>query len=192
MKPRVYILSRAPIFGLAKTRLAVDIGKVHTHRLYKSMIKKVIRRTQAPRWEVIISGTPLKSLGKVIEWRGMKQVLQARGTLSNKLYEIFLKQGPIVVIGTDCPQLNQKDIASAFKALKSYDAVFGPAEDGGFWLIGMNAPVKKDIFNNVRWSNKFTLNDILSNIGGSVFHLRQLIDIDDISSLKTVKKTSAW
>ena len=72
MKPRVYILSRAPIFGLAKTRLAADIGKVHAHRLYKSMIAKVIRRTQDPRWEVIISGTPSKSLGEVIEWRGMK------------------------------------------------------------------------------------------------------------------------
>ena len=62
MKPRVYILSRAPILGLAKTRLASDIGKVHAHRIYKGMIAKVIKRTHDPRWEVIISGTPSKKL----------------------------------------------------------------------------------------------------------------------------------
>jgi rSAM/selenodomain-associated transferase 1 len=190
MKPRVYILSRAPILGLAKTRLASDIGKVHAHRIYKGMIAKVIKRTHDPRWEVIISGTPSKSLGEVIEWQGIRQVSQARGTLSDKLNKIFRKKGPIVVIGTDCPQLNQKDIATAFKALKSYDTVFGPAEDGGFWLIGMNAPLKKDIFRNVRWSHKYTLSDILLNIEGSIFHLRKLTDIDDLNSLLSVKENS--
>ena len=91
MKPRVYILSRAPILGLAKTRLASDIGKVHAHRIYKGMIAKVIKRTHDPRWEVIISGTPSKSLGEVIEWQGIRQVSQARGTLSDKLNKIFRK-----------------------------------------------------------------------------------------------------
>ena len=108
----------------------------------------------------------------------------------NKLNKIFRKKGPIVVIGTDCPQLNQKDIAAAFKALKSYDTVLGPAEDGGFWLIGMNAPLKKDIFRNVRWSHKYTLSDVLLNIEGSIFHLRKLTDIDDLNSLLSVKENS--
>ena len=188
MKPRVYIFSRAPIFGLAKTRLAADIGKVHAHRIYKAMIAKVIKRTKDSRWEVIISGTPSKSLGEVIEWQGLGQVSQAKGTLSDKLNKIFRKKGPIVVIGTDCPQLNQKDIAAAFKALKSHDTVFGPAEDGGFWLIGMHAPLKKDIFSNVRWSDRNTLNDVLSNTEGSVFHLRKLTDIDDLNSLLSARK----
>ena len=91
MKPRVYIFSRAPIFGLAKTRLAADIGKVHAHRIYKGMIAKVIKRAIDSRWEVIISGTPSKSLGEVIEWQGLGQVSQAKGTLSDKLNKIFRK-----------------------------------------------------------------------------------------------------
>ncbi|WP_026941171.1 TIGR04282 family arsenosugar biosynthesis glycosyltransferase [Hellea balneolensis] len=190
MRPRLYIFAKAPAMGKAKTRLAADIGKVHAHRLYRAMLSKVIRQVQDPRWDTIVMATPKRAIGKVPEWDGVPQHPQASGSLSPRLLAAFNGRGPVVVIGTDCPQVMSSDIADGFDALKKHSAVFGPADDGGFWLMGMNGPVKPTIFDNVRWSHEDTLSDVEANIDGSVKHLRTLIDVDDLKALRALRSLS--
>ena len=190
MKPCLYIFAKAPAMGKAKTRLAADIGKVHAQRLYRAMLSKVIRRVQDPRWDTVIMITPGSARDRVPEWRGLPQIPQEPGSLSPRLAAAFTAKGPILVIGTDCPQVCRNDIADGFKALKSFPAVFGPADDGGFWLMGMRGPVKAGVFNNVRWSHEDTLSDIEANIDGSVHHLRTLIDVDDLKALRALRTLS--
>jgi len=108
--------------------------------------------------------------------RGFLRPLRERG-----------RKGPVIVIGTDCPQVTRNDIADGFEALKKYKAVFGPADDGGFWLMGMRGPVSAKVFEDVRWSHKDTLSDIERNIGGQVHHLRTLIDVDDLKALQALR-----
>lgn len=187
MRPRLYIYAKAPVMGRAKTRLAADIGQVQAHRLYCAMLSKVIRQVQDPRWDIIIMVNPAQAIGKVPAWRGLRQLPQVEGTLSPKLAQAFANKGPIIVIGTDCPQITRRDIAEGFKQLKRHKAVFGPAADGGFWLMGMNGPVKADIFDNVRWSHQDTLKDISTNIEGTIHHLRRLIDVDDLKALRALR-----
>lgn len=187
MRPRLYIFAKAPAMGKAKTRLAADIGRVHAHRLYRAMLSKVIRHVQDARWDTVIMATPKRAIGKVQEWEGLPQYLQARGSLSPRLLAAFDGRGPVIVIGTDCPQVTRSDIADGFKALRRHDAVFGPADDGGFWLMGMNTPVQPSIFDNVRWSHKDTLSDVEANIEGPVKHLRTLIDVDDLKALQALR-----
>lgn len=190
MRPRLYIFAKAPAMGKAKTRLAADIGKVHAHRLYRAMLSKVIRQVQDPRWETVIMATPERAIGQTPEWKGLPQCPQAKGSLSPRLLAAFKGRGPVIVVGTDCPQVTTSDIAKGFKALKSHAAVFGPADDGGFWLMGMNAPVKSSIFDNVRWSHEETLSDVEANLDGSVKHLRTLIDVDDLKALQSIRSLS--
>ena len=191
MKPRLFIFAKAPAIGKAKTRLAADIGKVHAHRLYRAMLAKVIRQVQDPRWETILMVTPRRALGQVPEWDGLPQIAQVNGSLSPRLMAAFKEKGPILVIGTDCPQVERNDIANGFKALRKNAAVFGPADDGGFWLMGLNGPVKPDVFDNVRWSHQDTLSDVEANIDGSVHHLRTLIDVDDLKALRALRSLSS-
>ena len=54
-------------------------------------------------------------------------------------------------------------------------------------MMGMNAPVRPKIFDNVRWSHEDTLSDIEANIDGSVHHLRTLIDVDDLKALRALR-----
>lgn len=190
MRPRLYIFAKAPAMGKAKTRLAADIGKVHAHRLYRAMLSKVIRRVQDPRWDTLIMITPASALGEVPEWQDLPQIPQVNGSLSPRLAAAFTAKGPTLVIGTDCPQVTRSDIAKGFKALKTYPAVFGPADDGGFWLMGMRGPVKAEVFENVRWSHEDTLSDIQANINGAVHHLRTLIDVDDLKALQALRAMS--
>jgi glycosyltransferase A (GT-A) superfamily protein (DUF2064 family) len=96
-----------------------------------------------------------------------------------------LPPGPIVIVGTDIPDIAASDVARAFRELGRRDAVFGPATDGGYWLVGMRRrPHFLDFFANVRWSTEHALADTLSNLAGKdVTLLRTLSDIDDGSSL---------
>ncbi|MEP3890644.1 MAG: TIGR04282 family arsenosugar biosynthesis glycosyltransferase [Hellea sp.] len=190
MRPQLYIFAKAPMMSKAKTRLAADIGKVHAHRLYRAMLSKVIRQVQDPRWDTVIMITPTSALGRVPEWQGLPQIPQARGSLSPRLAAAFTAKGPSLVIGTDCPQVTRSDIADGFTALKTHPVVFGPADDGGFWLMGMTGPVRADVFDNVRWSHEDTLSDVEANIKGKVHHLRTLIDVDDLKALQALRALS--
>ena len=188
MIPTLYIIAKAPIMGKAKTRLAADIGVVHAKRIYRQMMSQIIRNVQDPRWETVLAVTPPAALGQVPEWDGLPQIAQVSGSLSPRLAQVFSGRGPTVVIGTDCPQVTSNDIAQAFQALKSSPAVFGPASDGGFWLMGAHAPLRPQIFDNIRWSHEQTLSDMRAKFG-DVTVLRTLTDVDDLAALKQSKLT---
>ena len=97
-----------------------------------------------------------------------------------------LPPGPVVIIGTDIPEISGRHITRAFSSLGSNDAVLGPCDDGGYWLVGMRrTPRVLDIFADVRWSSAQTLSDTLSNLEGkSVAMLEQLSDVDDGESYR--------
>jgi len=187
VKPRLYVMAKAPVLGQAKSRLAKDIGKVHAHRIYRAMMNRILREVQDPRWETVLAVTPPRSLGRVPDWDRFPQIAQSGGSLSPRLAMLFEDKGPTMAIGTDCPQIRARDIAAGFAALRSHKAVFGPAEDGGFWLIALNGPVDPRTFDDVRWSNAQTLADMRNKTGKPVKLLRTLTDVDDAASLQAVR-----
>jgi glycosyltransferase A (GT-A) superfamily protein (DUF2064 family) len=97
-----------------------------------------------------------------------------------------LPPGPVVIIGTDIPEIGTRHIAQAFRKLGSNDAVLGPCDDGGYWLVGQRrTPRVLDIFANVRWSSAHTLEDTLANLAGArVAMLEHLGDVDDGTSYR--------
>jgi uncharacterized protein len=90
--------------------------------------------------------------------------------------------GPAVLVGSDIPALSADHIAAAFRLLGSHDLVFGPAADGGFWLVGARrCPVLPPLFGPVRWSGRHALADVLSNLPRRVSagFAARLDDVDD-------------
>jgi glycosyltransferase A (GT-A) superfamily protein (DUF2064 family) len=82
-----------------------------------------------------------------------------------------------VLIGTDVPGATAATVARAFRLLGSHDAVFGPATDGGYWLVGLRG--RPPPFDRVRWSTRHALADTLGNLHGArVALLAPLDDID--------------
>ncbi|WP_293205050.1 DUF2064 domain-containing protein, partial [Parvibaculum sp.] len=106
------------------------------------------------------------------------------GDLGHRMGRLFrdLPPGPVVIIGADIPGIERHHIAEAFAALGNHDAAIGPAEDGGYWLIGLKRrPRVAEIFHGVRWSSEHAMKDTLKNIRGqnmSVATLPRLPDID--------------
>jgi len=190
-RPTLYIFAKAPIMGRAKTRLARDIGPAHAKRLYRAMTGQVLRQVQDARWDTVLAITPPSALGAVPDWQGIAQIPQVSGSLSPRLAAVFARKGPTLVIGTDCPQVTASDIAAGFQALRNNAAVFGPADDGGFWLMGTNGPLRPTVFNHVRWSHEDTLADIKARIDGDIAVLRTLTDVDDLKALQAYRRSAS-
>lgn len=191
MRPELYIFAKKPGMGAAKTRLARDIGVTHSQRINRAMSAQVLRHVTDPRWDTSLYVAPARAVGTVPAWDGMAQRAQPKGSLSPRLAEVFSgAKRPVLVIGTDCPQVSVRDIADALKALRTAPFVFGPASDGGFWLMGAVAPLKPGVFEGVRWSSEYTLRDLESRLRGGVAKLRTLTDVDDGEGLAVWKQSA--
>jgi len=91
-------------------------------------------------------------------------------------------RGPVVLVGSDIPAIETRHIAAAFRLLGAHDLVFGPAADGGFWLVGARRrPRLPPLFEKVRWSSPHALADTLARVPGKVTvgFVESLEDVDD-------------
>ena len=98
-----------------------------------------------------------------------------------------LPPGPVCIIGGDIPGITRAHLARAFSALGRHDAVFGPAPDGGFWLVGLKrvAHPPAGLFRNVRWSSPHALADSRASLGvARIALIDTLQDVDTVDDLR--------
>ncbi len=187
---RLIVFAKAPVIGGAKTRLAAGIGKVGAWRIYRAMTARVLRHLNDPRWRTVLTIAPDRAVTRRFPgvWpQHVARAGQGGGDLGARQARAFEGLGPVCVIGTDAPGVTRADIASAFAQLKRHDAVIGPAEDGGYWLLALNGPAPRGLFDGVRWSHDQTRADLegrLTAHGFTIARLRTLRDVDEAADLK--------
>jgi hypothetical protein len=169
------------MLGVGKTRLARDIGDVAALRFERQMLALLLRRLgRDRRWRLRIAVTPDRArLPSPIV-----TVPQGRGDLGERMRRALAapSPGPVVLVGADIPDLRPSHIAAAFRLLGRRDLVFGPAVDGGFWLVGARRrPRLPPLFGPVRWSGPHALADTLAALPRyfSVAFVDCLEDVDD-------------
>ncbi len=182
---------REPLLGRVKTRLAAEIGAAASLRFYRGVSGSLIRRLAYDRrWRAVLAVTPDRKACSRFWPRGVRRVAQGGGDLGARMERLLRGQGhrPVVLIGSDIPEVSAAHIAEAFRLLKRNEAVFGPAADGGFWLIGLNPlPHLPGLFDGVRWSTPHALGDTLNNLSDrKVAFAAALTDVDEISSYRRV------
>jgi rSAM/selenodomain-associated transferase 1 len=180
MRRSLILFVREPRLGAGKKRLARDIGAVAALRFERLMLARSLRRLgRDRRWTLVLAVTPDRAANR---WRGQCHVVtQGRGDLGERMRRALAASppGPAVLVGSDIPALTAAHIAAAFRLLGRHDAVFGPARDGGFWLVG--ARHRMPDFGAVRWSSPHALQDTLANLPKSlsVGFAATLDDVDD-------------
>ena len=190
MLPRHLVLfARRPHLGAVKRRLAADIGVTAAHGFYRRTLHDVAWRLgRDPRWKTWLAVTPDSAAGAAGQWPappGTAIIGQGAGDLGARMARPLhdFPPGPVVIVGSDIPEVEVGDIAAAFRALGNNDLVFGPAVDGGYWLVGARRrPVApRNLFADVRWSSEHALADTLANIPGAcrVVMLAERSDVDD-------------
>ncbi len=173
MDRRLIIFAKAPRLGRAKTRLARDIGAVEATRFYRTQTARLLRRLGPdPRWRTHVAITPdtdRERVGRGLDpWpNDLIRMPQGRGGLGQRMERALGAGGPgqVVLIGSDIPEITAAHVARAFHALGGAQAVFGPAEDGGFWLVGLRGrALARGLFRNVRLSTPHALEDTLAKL----------------------------
>jgi uncharacterized protein len=189
MQRHLVIFARTPELGRVKRRLGRDIGLIAAARFYRSTLIKQIRHLSADRrWTTWLFVTPDNSLDHPI-WRGAA-VTQGQGDLGQRMLRPFrtLPPGHLVLVGSDIPAMRCNHIARAFTLLGRHDLVFGPASDGGFWLVGSRRtrPMPAALFDDVRWSSAHALSDVQARIPArySVALADILDDVDTADDLR--------
>jgi glycosyltransferase A (GT-A) superfamily protein (DUF2064 family) len=139
------------------------------------------------RWETTLAVTGDDLTNGRFWPANIRRRTQGRGHLGQRMQRVMeeMPPGPVVIIGTDIPTVSAAHVAEAFRVLGRCDAVFGPARDGGYWLVGLRRrPRLPCPFANVRWSSAQALADSLANlVGRSIAFLPVLADVDEAQDL---------
>jgi rSAM/selenodomain-associated transferase 1 len=190
-RPVVILFARAPRLGTVKSRLARGIGQRAALRFYMGTLAAVARPiARDRRWTTLLATTPG---GARARWdrfvpAATRRIAQPRGDLGRRMAGAMRPHCVAILAGSDVPGLRPADIAAAVRALGRADAVFGPAEDGGYWLVGMGPRRPARPFAGVRWSGEHALADTLANFRGRrVALLRRQPDVDTAEDLAALR-----
>ncbi len=187
LRNRLIVMARAPRWGVGKRRLAAGAGELAAWRFQRENLARLVRRLgRDPRWELTVAVTP--EGGRLPPGVADTPTRpQGGGDLGARMGRALRQAsaGPAVLIGADIPGIRSRHIAEAFRLLGRYDWVFGPAADGGYWLVGARRrPCLRLPFDGVRWSHPETLADTLDNFcGESVAFIETLADVDEAADL---------
>lgn len=181
---------KEPHPGRVKTRLGQDIGMIPAAWWFRHQALRLVRRVQDPRWQLVLAVSPDGIGVKSRVWpMQIARMPQGRGNLGNRMARVFAmdRPGPMCIIGADIPGIERTHIARAFRALGPSDAVFGPAPDGGYWLIGLKRmrAFSPQIFKDVRWSTKHALADTVATLPyARIAYVDTLHDVDKACDLR--------
>jgi len=181
------VIAKAPRIGRVKSRLARDIGVVGAWLFYRRTLARTLCVLGGEaRWSTWLAVAPETAVFDDGVWPkpGIRRIRQGDGDLGQRMARIMasLPPGPVIIVGADIPELSRDAIWQAFRGLGRADAVFGPATDGGYWLVGLKRrPALPKIFDGVRWSTADAFADTKANLppGRQAVEVETLNDIDD-------------
>lgn len=193
-RPRLIVMVKEPRPGRVKTRLGRAIGMVPAAWWFRHQTASLIRRLRDPRWRLELAVSPDREGLDSRVWPGdLPRRPQGGGNLGARMGRL-LRQGPpgaVLVIGGDIPGIRRRHIADAIRLLGTHDAVLGPAEDGGYWLIGLarrRAPPPM-MFHGVRWSSRHAMADTIATLSGHrIAQATMLADVDTAADLTRLRR----
>ena len=191
----IIVFTRYPVPGKVKTRLAAETSNEFACLFYKACAEYVfteLNKLKEKEYDIYIFGSDKLELQKIADWtdNSFYYSHQAGRDLGERMHnafdEIFNKSYKrVVILGTDLPEVNCELMQDAFLALNDNDCVIGPANDGGYYLLGFKWKAI-DLFSNVKWSSESVFNDTISKIkyySTDYCTLKELNDIDNKKDL---------
>ncbi|MEM0967242.1 MAG: TIGR04282 family arsenosugar biosynthesis glycosyltransferase [Verrucomicrobiota bacterium] len=193
-RPSILAFLKAPVAGTVKTRLAKEIGNEKALEAYRWLVERQL--SDLPRdWNLEIHYAPSNSLQLMREWLGSERfyIPQCEGDLGKRLVHGIadcFKRGANTVhcIGGDCPTLGPTEFCLAERHLtEGTDLVYGPAFDGGYYLISLRKPAH-EVFEGIPWSSEQTLTESLKKAEQHSYSFRLLPAHSDVDELTDWQK----
>lgn len=192
VSPTILFFLKAPRPGLVKTRLAVDLGDEAACEVYRQLAADSL--AQIPEgWPVRVHYAPADAEDEMRRWLGDRPTYlpQPEGDLGDRLttacdQAFAADASSVILLGGDCPELHKDHLQECARHLEKNETVIGPANDGGYWLLGLPTP-HPELFVEMPWSTSEVLPltlERLKAVHRTPAILQTLEDIDDLPSYK--------
>lgn len=185
------VFVKNPKRGQVKTRLAKTVGDEKALQVYRVLLDHTITIARRINFDKAIFYSDY--IDETDMWRKEKfsQLVQEGNDLGERMYNAFeyafsKKYKNVVIIGSDCLELNEHIITEAFDILENNEVVIGPAKDGGYYLLGMRK-LYKELFINKQWSTENVLLDTLLDISRLNISMKLLPTLSDIDEEKDLE-----
>ncbi len=162
------IFIKNPIKGKVKTRIAATTGDEKALAIYQQLLNFTCSLTKKIECKRFLFYSDF--IEKNDDWNNafFEKNTQYGDSLGDRMKNafdfIFSKNiKKVLIIGSDCAELNKKVINDAFNSLDQHDFVIGPADDGGYYLLGMTS-FEPTVFDNITWSSNEVLSKTIENI----------------------------
>lgn len=190
-KNLILIFTRNPELGKVKTRLAASIGQENALQVYIELLqhtKNVVLETDYDKRVLYSDAINTNDMWNNHLFQKKEQFGKDLGVRMYNAFREGFEEGyqKIVIIGSDLITLEANDLKNAFVALDTNDVVIGPAEDGGYYLLGLKS-IPENIFKNKEWGTNTVLKETLKNIKNLKYSLlEEKNDIDTFDDIKAI------
>jgi uncharacterized protein len=196
-RTRIVIFAKAPVPGKAKTRLIPALGEIGAARLAHKMLLNTVEEAQAAALAIPeLCATPHPfdpEWAPFLPQAEIRYTDQGEGDLGERLARAakrtILLGESVLLIGTDCPELDARLLRSAAQELEEHDAVIHPTFDGGYALLGLKR-FDPSLFTDIAWSTDCVARTTFGRLNalGWRYHLGQTLqDIDEPADLQAVE-----
>lgn len=188
-KNLLLIFTRNPELGKVKSRLAKDIGDRSALEIYKILLGHTVTVTQQLPVSKSVWYSERIVINDIWDSASYEKHLQNGVDLGDRMknaFEFAFKEGfsKVVIIGSDVYDISDQHIREAFSKLDTYDAVLGPAKDGGYYLLGLKSMVPS-LFIDKNWGSSTVLDDTINVLKNyDTYFLEVLNDIDYVRDLE--------
>ncbi len=167
-KDLLIIFTRNIVLGQCKTRLAKTIGNQKALEIYRFLVQHTVnisREIEVDKWVFYSEHPEEKDLFDNLFYKKFSQLGADLGIRMHNAFNAGFDEGyeRIIIIGSDIYDLDSRDLETAFSELESHEYVLGPAQDGGYYLLGMKKRTT-GIFENKAWGTDTVLEDTLNDL----------------------------
>ena len=182
------------MLGKVKTRLIQEMGKRRALDLYLQMLERLMAESTLGtlKTELWISPDKDHAFFEPYAFARFQQAgLDLGGRMSTALRDGLNRHESVILVGTDLPLINRSYIEQAVSALKTHDVVLGPAEDGGYGLVGVNAKTP-DMFSDIDWGTERVLSQTCARLNRDQLDFGLLPLIWDVDRPADLRRYEAW
>lgn len=193
-KKALIVFTRNPELGKCKTRLAATIGDQSALDVYRFLLDHTVKITSPLTADVYVYYSEKIKEIDIWDTTVFRKKQQQGHDLGAKMQNAFtevLHMGyqKAIIIGSDMYDITTQDLEAAFSTLEDNNFVIGPAQDGGYYLLGMKH-LKPPLFKNKKWGTNTVLSDTLKDL--ELENLAILAEKNDVDYYEDIKDIAVF